>query len=320
MKKFTFAFIALLLLLTAGCDGDQKQVGAIIKQKYLNIATGNMQGTYHPIGLALAEILNKDIPGVNANARMSSASVINIDLLSKNTVDIAFTQNDIAYYALNGIEMFENNKISNIKGLISLYPETVQIITGKNSDIKTISDIKGKRVAVGAAGSGTEANAKKILELYDIGFNDIKMQYMSFNDSSLGLKNGTTDVIFATAGYPTPFIEELLTKSEVVLLSLDEAKIQYLMEKYPFYSKQVIPANTYEGQSSPVSTLAVMAVLAVNDKMDDDMGYKVTKAIFDNLEKLQAAHGAGKMVDIETAKESMTLPFNKGAARFLNKK
>ena len=320
LKKTTLACVVLLLMLVAGCDDDRKQSPTPTTQTFINIATGGAQGTYQPLGMALADILNKEIPGINASAQMTSASVINIDLLSKKKVEIAFTQSDIAYYAFYGIEMFDKNKISNIKGLISLYPETLQIITNRASGIKTIDDIKGKRVAVGAAGSGTEANARKILNLYGISFKDIDVQYLSFNDSSSGLKNQTTDVVFATAGYPTLFIEELLTKSDVVLLPIEEEKLDILVEKYPFYSKQVIPANTYAGQDKPVSSLSVMAILAVNDKIDDELGYKITKVIFANIDKLKAAHDAGKEISIENAKKSMTLPFNKGAENFLNSK
>ena len=179
-----FAVIGSVL---AGCGGGDKKKEAPKPaadggKKFINIATGGTAGTYYPLGGALADILNKNVKGANASAQSTGASVANVNLLKEGKVDIAFIQNDIAYYASTGTEMFKDKKVESLKGLATLYPETVQIVTTKKTGIKTVADLKGKRVAVGAAGSGTEANARQILNIAGITYKDIKPQYLSFGD------------------------------------------------------------------------------------------------------------------------------------------
>ncbi|MDY5365426.1 TAXI family TRAP transporter solute-binding subunit, partial [Mitsuokella jalaludinii] len=173
-KMLTVGLIAVMTAaLLVGCGSESSQ------KKFLNIATGGTAGTYYPIGGAMAEILNKEIPGMNASAQSTGATVANINMLKDNSVDLAIVQNDITYYAVNGTEMFQDKKVDNIRGIASLYPETCQFVTLDKSGIKSIKELKGKRVAVGAAGSGAEANARQILEAYGITYNDIDVQYLS---------------------------------------------------------------------------------------------------------------------------------------------
>ena len=160
-----------------------------------------------------------------------------VNLLKDGKVDIAFIQNDIAYYAVNGVEMFKDKKVPSLKGLATLYPETIQIVTTKKTGVKTLADIKGKRVAVGAAGSGTEANARQILNMAGITYKDIKVQYLSFGEAASALKDGNVDVAFVTAGHPTAAIQDLSTQHEVVLIPVDAAMADKLIAKYPYYTK-----------------------------------------------------------------------------------
>ena len=196
MKKLLAFLMAIMVFATmaAGCGGgsDKKDEKKPAAQKFINIATGGTAG--------------KNVPGANASAQSTGASVANINLLQQDKVDIAFVQNDIAYYAVNGSEMFKDKKVPSIQGLATLYPETIQIVTLDKSGIKSLNDVKGKRVAVGAAGSGTEANARQILEAYGITYDDIKVQYLSFAEASNALKDGNVDVAFVTAGHPTAAI------------------------------------------------------------------------------------------------------------------
>ncbi len=322
MKKL-FACLAagaLIAGLAAGCGGGEKKAAAPAKQQFLNIATGGTAGTYYPLGGAIAEILNKNIPGVNASAQSTGASVANINLLATGKVDIAFVQNDIAYYAANGTEMFQGKKVANLKGLATLYAETIQIITLENTGIKSISDLKGKRVAVGAAGSGTEANARQIMEAYGLTYNDIKVQYLSFGEAAGALKDGNVDVAFVTAGYPTAAIQDIATQNKVVLVPVEKEKADALIKKYPFYTTDKIPAKTYTGVDKDVEAVAVKAMLAVTDKMDADLGYKVAKAIYTNTDRIQAAHAQGKNVTKATAAAGMSLPLNAGADKFYKEK
>ncbi|ADL08347.1 TAXI family TRAP transporter solute-binding subunit [Thermosediminibacter oceani] len=316
MGKKIFSLLTILLLValfTAGCGGSN--AGG---QKFINIATGGTSGTYFPLGGALAEIWNKNIQGVNATAQTTGASVANVNLLKDGKAEVIFVQNDIAYYAYNGTEMFKDNKYEDIRGLATLYPETIQIVTRADKGIKTLDDLKGKKVAVGSAGSGTEANARQILEAAGITYNDIQVQYLSFADAANNLKDGNIDAAFVTAGYPTAAIQDIAAQHKIVLIPLDDKTIETLTSKYPFYTRTVIPANTYSGQTEDVVTVSVKSMLAVSAKYDEDTVYQLVKTMYENQERLKAAHSSGELIVPDTGKEGMSIPLHPGAEKYFN--
>lgn len=313
------AALALLTTLAVGCGTSQpndKEPKA--ETKYINIATGGTAGTYFPLGGAMAEILKDNLPGVNATAETTNASVANVNLLKGGSVQLAFIQNDISYYADKGEEMFKDGKVEGLQALATLYPETVQIITLDKSGIKTVADLKGKRVAVGAAGSGVEANARQILAANGITYNDIKVQYLSFAEAANSLKDGNIDAGFITAGFPTAAVQDISAQHNVVLISVDDATADKLIEQYPFYTKVTIPAGTYQKQEADVQSLAVKAMLVTTGQMDEQTAYDITKAIYTNLDKLKAAHSVGALITKETAKEGVSIPMHAGAEKFFN--
>ena len=316
MKKLLAFLMSMMMfaVLVAGCGGDDKAGGKAPAQKFINIATGGTAGTYYPLGGAIADILNKNIPGCNASAQATGASIANINMLQQGQVDIAFIQNDNAYYAVNGTEMFKDKKVTNLYGLATLYPETVQIVTLAESGITDLSGVKGKRVAVGAPGSGTEANARQILAVYGVTYDDIDAE------ASSALKDGNVDVAFVTAGHPTAAIQDIATQNNVVLLPVAPDKADALIKEYPFYTKVNITANTYNNQAADCPAVAVRCMLAVTDKMDADTGYAVTKAIYSNLDRLKAAHSAANVITKESAMDGMSIPVNAGAEKFFNEK
>ena len=304
---------ALALTVTvAGCGG-----GSGEKEQFINIATGGTAGTYYPIGGAIAEILNKN--GMNASAQSTGASVANINMLKDKQVELAIVQNDITYYAVNGLEMFkEGGKIENLFGIASLYPETCQFVVREDSGIRSINDLKGKRVAVGAAGSGAEANARQILEAYGITYDDVDEQFLSFAEGAYAIKDGTVDAAFVTAGYPTASVQDVAAQNKIRLLPVGDDQIKVLTEKYPFYTKTTVPAGTYQGFDEDVQTVSVMAILVANDKIDAALGEKLTKAIFDNVDKIATAHSAGKNIKKENALEALDfIKMNEGATKAL---
>lgn len=325
MKKLLAVALGMTVMATvvAGCGGgdkkDAKKDAKPAAQKFINIASGGTSGTYFPLGAAVADILNKNIAGANAANQSTGASVANVNLLKQGKVDIAFIQNDIAYYAANGTEMFKDKQVANLQGLATLYPETVQIVTLKKSGIKSVKDFKGKRIAVGAAGSGTEANARQIMAAYGIKYEDCKVQYLSFGEAAAALKDGNVDVGFVTAGWPTAAIQELSTQHEVALIPVEDAVADAMIKQYPFYTKVVVKAGTYK-LPEDVKQVAVKCMLAVTDKMDEKTGYDVTKAIYSNLDRLKAAHKAAAVVSKPTAKDGMSIKLNAGAEKFLNEK
>lgn len=310
-KRIVTAVCALALAVgVAGCGGGDKE-------QFINIATGGTAGTYYPIGGAIAEVLNKN--GMNASAQSTGASVANINMLKDKQVELAIVQNDITYYAVNGEEMFKDTgKIENLSGIASLYPETCQFVVREDSGIKSIADLKGKRVAVGAAGSGAEANARQILEAYGLTYEDINEQFLSFAEGSYALKDGTVDAAFVTAGYPTASVQDIASQNKIRLLPIGDDQIKILSEKYPFYTKTTVPAGTYQGFDEEIPTVSVMAILVANDKIDATLGEKLTKALFDNVDKIAAAHAAGKNITKENALKGMDfIKMNEGATKVL---
>ena len=311
-KRALTAGLALAMAIAAiGCGGGESG------GNFVNIATGGTAGTYYPIGGAIADVLNKDAQGVNASAQSTGASVANINMLKDKQVDMAIVQNDITYYAVNGTEMF-SEKIENLRGIASLYPETCQFVTLEDSGIKSIEDLKGKRVAVGAAGSGGEGNVRQILKAYGLTYDDIDEQFLSFAEGASALKDGTVDVACLTAGYPTASVQDVASQKKIRLIPLENDKIEALIKDYPFYTKTSIPAGTYQGFDEEVQTVSVMAILVATDKMTDDAGYEITKTIFGGLDKISAAHSAAKAISKEKALDGMDfITMNGGAEKFL---
>ena len=310
------AVLAAMVVFFTGCNGNSDVEG----KKFLNIGTGGTAGTYYPIGGAMAEILNKEIPGMSASAQSTGASVANVNMLGDGTIDLATVQNDIAYYAAHGTEMFVDKKVDGLKGVASLYPETCQFVTLKSSGIKSLSELKGKRIAVGAVGSGVEANVRQILAAYGIGYDDIDAQYLSFAEGASALKDGNVDVAVLTAGYPTASVQDIAAQNPVRLLPVEDKIADDLIAKYPFYTKTVIPAGTYAGFDEAVPSVSVMAMLVAGPTVNEELGYKVTKAIFSHLDRLQAAHAVGKQITRDSVKAGMSLPMNEGAEKYFNEK
>ncbi len=292
-------------------------VGSVsAQQKFLTIATGGTAGTYFPLGGALAEIWNKNIPKMNANATATGASAANIAMLAKGEVDVIFVQNDAAYYALNDLEIYKGKGTKNIRGLACIYNETVQLIALQDSGIKTVADLKGKRVSVGAAGSGVELNARQVLEAAGLSYADIKVQYLSFAESASNLKDGNIDAAFNTAGAPTAAIQDLGASKKITIVAIDGEVAKKLMGKYQFYTPEKLAAGTYMGQTSDVWTVSVKSMLAVSSKLDAQLVYDLLKTMYANRERLAASHKKGADATIATGTDGMSIPLHPGAEKF----
>lgn len=315
MKRIMLAGLACVAgaAILTGCGGASS--GG--EKQFLNIATGGTSGTYYPLGGALSELLNKNIQGMNASAQATGAAVANINMLKDGSVDLAFVQNDIAYYAENGTEMFKDNKIDSLRGIAALYPETIQFVTTADTGITSVSQLKGKRVAVGASGSGSEANARQILGAYGITYDDIEPQYLSFGEAVDALKDGNVDAGVVVAGFPTAAIQDLGASKSAVVLNIDPETAAKLKEQYPYYNAITIPAGTYPGQEADVNTICVKCLLIGTDKISDDMGGEIAKILYTNLDRMIAAHSVGKLITKDTALEGMSIKMNAGAEKYL---
>jgi len=309
VKRTVFVMGAMLVLLLAltGCKA---------KQTFVTVATGGTAGTYFPLGGAMAEIWQNEIPGMNATAQSTGASVANVNLLKDGKVDVIFVQNDIAYYAVNGLEMFKDNAFPDMRGFATLYQETCQLIALQSSGITSVEDLRGKRVAVGAAGSGVEANARQIMEAAGITYNDIKVQYLSFAEAANNLKDGNIDAALLTAGYPTSALQDIAATKEITLVNISPAIINSLIAKYPFYTQQTVPGGTYKGVDAAVQTVAVKAMLAVSSKLDAGTVEKMARTMFAKGDRLSAAHSQGANIKVSSAQDGMSLTMHPGAEAF----
>lgn len=285
------------------------------QQQFVSIATGGTAGTYYPLGGALGEIYNQHVAGVNASVQATGASVANVNMLAQGQVELALIQNDIAYYAAHAEEMFQS-PIPALQGIATLYPEVIQIVARADAGIDSVEDLKGLRVAVGDAGSGTEANARQILGAAGITYDDISVRYLSFAEASSNLRDGHIDAAFVTAGLPTAAIQDIAAQREITLVPVSDELVAQLRADYPFYTQVVVPGGTYRGIDADVQTVAVKAMLAVRADLSEDLVYNLTKAMFENLPRLAQAHARGADVSLETAQDGMSIPVHPGAARY----
>ena len=311
MKKIV-KLSALLIcagLLLSGCSNAKKD--------YI-LATGGTGGTYYPFGGAIANIWNTKIENMNVTAQATGASAENLRLINKGEAEYAIVQNDVMDYAYNGTDLFEGEKLENIMTIGTLYPEVVQIAVSKDSGIKSVADFKGKRISVGDAGSGVEFNAKQIMEGYGLTFDDIKKSNLSFKESAEGIQNGTLDGCFITAGVPNAALQELAFTAGLTLVPVDGEAAKKICEKYGYYTQTIIPDGTYKGTDSDTQALAIKATLAVSAKLDEEIVYEMTKALFENLSDLATAHAKGKEVSAHSAVTGVSVPFHPGAKRYFS--
>ncbi len=286
------------------------------EKKLISIVTGGTGGTYYPLGGAMATIIS-DNTEIDATAQSSGASAENMQAIADDKADIAFSQTDIASYATEGKLMFEGNKIDNVQAIGTLYPETIQIVTLADSGINSIEDLKGKNVSVGAPGSGTLANAEQILEAHGMTFDDINAQNLAFDESTEGIQDGNIDAAFITSGTPTGSVEALGAVKGIKLVPVEQDKIDALIAKYPYYAKDVVPAGTY-GLEEEVTTVAVLAMLVASTELDENTVYEITKAIFENTDKI--SHAKGKLISAETALDGVGIDLHPGAEKYFKEK
>lgn len=282
----------------------------------LVLGTGGTTGTYYAIGGVMATVLNPVLTKSNLTVTSTGASKANIQLVDNGDADLATVQNDVAYYAYTGTDLFaEEGAYDTFNVIAGIYDETVQIITCDNS-IATVADLKGKTVSVGDAGSGVEFNAKQVLAAYDLSFDDIKVVNAGFGDSADSLKDGKIDAAFVVAGAPTTAVVDLATAKAVHIVELDADHIAKLQGDYDFYTETVIPAGTYTGQDADATTVSVRATLIVAADIDEDTVYELTKAMFENQSDLAAGHAKFESLSLEDAVKGQSVPFHPGAKKY----
>ena len=280
----------------------------------VTFTTGGEAGTYYGFGSVLAQKVS-DVTSTNVTAITSGGSAANIDAIDIGDAQLGFSQSDVLAYAYAGERTFEEiGAIDSFSIVAPLYMEQVQIVT-LNPDIKTVADLKGKAVSIGAAGSGVYFNAIDVLGAYGLTEDDIKPTYQSFGDSAEALQDGQIDAAFVVAGAPTTAITSLAASKSVYLVSLDDEHIDALIEASPFYSKAVIPADTY-GMPEDATTVAVSAVvIASNDVADVDV-YNFLCGVYENLDDLAKVHDKANELSLEFASSFVGVPYHAGAVQY----
>jgi TRAP transporter TAXI family solute receptor len=287
-----------------------------LAQQQLSIATGGTGGVYYPMGGGLAEVINEHVEGYSATAEVTGASVENMGLIATGDADLAIALADTVQQAYEGTGRFEGQQLPMVRAVGSLYANMVQIVTAADSGIESLDDLAGKRVSVGAPGSGTEVNAQTLLEANGMSFDDFDAQRLNFNETADALANGDIDAGFWSVGAPTSSILNLATTNDIRMISLTEAQVAAADEADPTFAPLNLPAGTYEGVDEEVTTVGVPNVLVVSSEMDADTVYAITKAMYENIADMRAVHPAAEETTVEFSMSATPVPLHEGALRY----
>jgi hypothetical protein len=282
------------------------------------MATGGTTGTYFPVGGGIAQSANQKNLGFNITVESTGASVANCRLLANKSVDFATIQNDVAYAAVNGKRDFSSGALTNIEGVACLYPETIQVVTLKSTGIKSIADLKGKRVVMGDKGSGSWFNALEILAAYNLTENDVQPEFVKLAQAAEMLKNNQIDAAFWTGGAPTAAITELAVTNDVYIVPINGAARDALMAKSPFYAKETLKSGTYKNLNEDIDTVSVMAMLVVHKDVPTDDVYNLLKAMYDPNAPLKNSHKMAERIVKENGLMGMSIPLHPGAKKYFD--
>lgn len=307
-KKTSIIFLAMMfavIVVFSGCGGKVS----------LKMATGGTTGTYYAFSGAVSQVLSSKIDNLSFDVQSTGASKANIFLVADKEADIAIVQNDVMYYASKGIDLFaEEGAVEGFSAMAGCYAEVCQIVS--KSSITSIEDLRGKRVSVGDIGSGCEFNARQILDVYGMSFDDIQVNNLSFGDSATALKDDKIDAFFCVAGAPTTAVVELATSNAINVLEIDDEHAEKLIADYPFYTKFNVPGGAYKGVDSDVQTVAVVATYIVSNDLDEKIVYEMTKALFENADEIAAAHPKGAELNPEYSVSGISIPMHPGALKY----
>lgn len=285
-------------------------------QEFITVLTGGTSGVYYPMGVALSQIYGKAMPGAKTSAQVTKASAENLNLLQASRGEIAFTLGDALNEAWKGNEEAGfKTPLKKLRTIAAIYPNYIQIVANADSGIKSLADLKGKRVAVGAPKSGTELNARDIFKAAGMSYKDFaKVEYLPFGESVELMKNRQLDATLISAGLGVAAIRDLATSVKIVIVPVPADVVTKIGEAA--YQPGTVPANTYNGQADAVATVAIQNFLVSHEGVSTDAAYKMTKAIFEHLPELQAAHAAAKAITKENAAKAPPAPLHPGAEKY----
>ena len=328
MKKL-LAIVLLLTMILAACGGANEPAApaepaepaeptaaTADRDLFVTVATGPTSGVYYPIGGAFSSIIQNDL-GFRSSAQSTGASVENINLLLNGQAELAITMADAVNQAYRAFGAFEDQEPKEeLRGLMSLYPNFVQLVTLESSGIETFYDLADKRVGVGAPNSGVELNARLMFEAHGMTYDDIRPDYLNYGEAVDQMRNGMIDAAFVTSGIPNATVMDLGTTNDIRIIPIEGEGMAYLNEHYPFFVANVIPAGTYNNDEH-VHTASFMNLLLVHHEMPEDAVYEITKGFFEHLDTIHSAHNAAKQnIHLESVMEGMVVPLHPGAERY----
>ncbi len=288
--------------------------------KRLTLGTGGTSGVYYPLGGAIGQVLGSKSDGkYSVTAQSTGASGENMRLIDAGEVDIAIVQNDVADAAYNGTQPFKK-KFEDVRAIGRLYPEYLHVVATKDSGIKNIEDFKGKKISVGARGSGNEINCRQIFDFYGLDYKNLQPIFSPYSETADQFKDRQLDGFVFTIGTPNPAIQDITTTQDVTFIPLQGEKTDAAVAKFPYLVKDAIPANTYKGQTEAVPTLSVQAILVVNKDMPEEDVYELTRTLYENTDAIAKSHNKGAEIKVNNAADGITIPFHPGAAKYLKEK
>jgi TRAP transporter TAXI family solute receptor len=288
-------------------------------QGFINVLTGGTSGVYYPLGVAIGKIYGDKIANVKTQVQATKASVENLVLLQQGRGELAFTLGDSLKAAWDGDEEAGfKTKLDKLRTIGAIYPNYIQIVATAESGIKTLADLKGKSLSVGAPKSGTELNSRAILAAAGMSYKDMgKVEYLPFAESVDLMKNRQLNATLQSAGLGVASLKDLSTSTEITVVSVPKAVVDKIG---PPFVAVTIPANTYNGQDKDVPTAAVINYLVTSSAVSDDLAYQMTKLVFESLPELANAHAAGKEIKLEAAASGSPVPLHPGAIRYYKEK
>ena len=289
---------------------------AYAQQQFINVLTGGQSGIYYPLGVSLSQIYAKAIPNVRATAQVTKASAENLNLLQAGRGEIALTLADALSDAYKGnADAGFPQPLDKLRTISATYSNYVQIVASADSGIRTLADLKGKRVSVGAARSGTELNARAVFRAAGLSYGDLaKVEYLPFGESVELIKNRQLDATLQSAGLGVASIRDLATSVKIVVIAVPADVVAKIGDAA--YQPGVIPANTYSGQAEDIATAVIPNFLVSHTGVSNDLAYQMAKAMYDNIDTLYAAHNAAKVIKRENAAKGSPVPLHPGAERY----
>jgi TRAP transporter TAXI family solute receptor len=308
VKRLLIAVGAAAALFT-GCGSSEPPV-------FVTVLTGNTSGVYYPLGVGMSQLFRTAIPEANVSVQATAASAENLRLLEAERGELAFTLGDVLADAWEGnADAGFTTPLRKVRAVATIYPNYIQIVASADSGVRTLADLRGSRISVGAPGSGTELNTRAIMKAAGLSYADFsKVEYLSFSESVELIKNRQLDITLQSAGLGVASLRDLAASVPIVVVPIPADVVRNVGR--PVYQPAMIPAGTYDGQIEAVETASIRNVLVTHDSVPDDVVYRMTKAVFEHLDELAAAHIAATAISLEGAVSNLAVPLHPGAAAY----